>query len=37
MNDDTTKTVGKVIQIDEKELQSHLNQVVVTTVEDTLN
>ena len=37
MNDDTTKTLNNVVQIDEQELQGHLNQFVLKTVEDSLN
>jgi transposase-like protein len=37
MENDSTRTLNNVVQIDEQELQSHLNQVVLSTVEDTLN
>ena len=37
MDNDTTGNLNNVVQIDEEELQNHLSQVVLTTVEDTLN
>ena len=36
MENDSTRTLNNVVQIDEQELQSHLNQVVLTTVEETV-
>jgi transposase-like protein len=37
MTKDSTPTLGKVIEIDERKLQDHLGQIVRGTVEDTLN
>jgi putative transposase len=37
MEKDTTKTLGKVIRIDESEIRGHLDQLVRGTVEETLN
>jgi transposase-like protein len=37
MEKDTTKTLGKVIRIDESEIRGHLDQMVRGTVEETLN
>ncbi len=37
MGDHTTKNLHNVVNIDENALQSHLNKVVLKTVEDTLN
>ena len=35
--EDTTKSMSKVIRIDESEIRSHLDEVVRGTVEETLN
>jgi len=37
MGDDSTKTLGRVIRIDESEIRGHLNELVRGTVEETLN
>jgi transposase-like protein len=37
MNDDSTKTLSKVIRIDESEIRGHLDEMVRDTVEETLN
>jgi putative transposase len=37
MNDDSTKTLSKVIRIDESEIRGHLDEMVRGTVEETLN
>jgi len=37
MNEDSTKALSKVIRIDEREIQSHLDKLVRGTVEDALN
>ena len=37
MNDDSTKTLSKVIRIDESEIRGHLGEMVRGTVEETLN
>jgi len=37
MNEDSTKALSKVIRIDEREIQSHLDKMVRGTVEDALN
>jgi len=36
-NDSESKTLGKVIQIDEARTQDHLGEMVRDTVEETLN
>jgi transposase-like protein len=37
MTEDSKKTLGKVVQIDEKRIQDHLGELVRGTVEETLN
>jgi transposase-like protein len=37
MNNDSKKTLNKVVQIDEHRIQGHLDQMVLGTVEDALN
>ena len=37
MEEDTRKTLSKVVQIDERRLQDHLGELVRGTVEETLN
>ena len=37
MNDDSTKTLSKVIRIDESEIRGHLDEMVRDTMEETLN
>ncbi len=37
MTEDSKKTLGKVVQIDEKRIKDHLGELVRGTVEDTLN
>lgn len=36
-NNNETKTLGKVVQIDEARIQDHLGELVCDTVEETLN
>ena len=36
-NNNETKTLGKVVQIDEARIQDHLGELVCGTVEETLN
>ncbi len=37
MDEDNTKQLGKVIKIDESEVQRHVGEIVRGTVEETLN
>ena len=37
MEEDSKKTLGKVVQIDERRIQDHLGELVRGTVEETLN
>jgi len=37
MTEDSNKTLGKVVQIDEKRIKDHLGELVRGTVEETLN
>jgi hypothetical protein len=37
MGDDTTKALKGTIRVDEQQLQGHVNEVVRSSVEDTLN
>ena len=37
MTDSVSKNLGKVIQIDEEQIQQHLGEMVRGTVEETLN
>jgi hypothetical protein len=37
MEKDTTKSLSKVIQIDDDRIQEHLDQIVLGRVEDTLS
>jgi hypothetical protein len=37
VEEDSKKTLGKVVQIDERRIQDHLGELVRGTVEETLN